>query len=275
METDEALEVYKESGKELKQRIRRAKRGHEKSLANWIKENPKAFYTYAKSKRVTWERVGPFKDKEGNLCVEPDDVGEVLNEYFVSVFTKEKELVEDDVREGSVEYQSQVAIKKERVLCILKSMKVDRSPGPDGIYPRILTEAREQIAGALTGIFVSSLATGEVPEDWKIANVVALFKKGSRDNPTNYKPVSLILVVGKLLGKILGEKIYSHLEANGHISDRQHGFVRWRSCLTNLIEFFEEVIKMIDEGKVVHVVYMVFSKAFDKVPHGRLVHSIR
>eukprot|EP00061_Rhincodon_typus_P009059 g32237.t1 len=148
------------------------------------------------------------------------------------------------------------------------SIKVNRSPGPDGIYPRILRKAREQIARALTDIFVSSLATDEVPDKWRITNVVPLFKKGSSDNPGNYRPVSLTLVAGRLLEKILRDKTCTHLEAHGLIGDRQHGFVRGRSCLTNLIEFFEEVMKIIDEGKAVDVVYMDFSKAFDKVPHG-------
>ena len=88
-----------------------------------------------------------------------------------------------------------------------------------------------EIAEALTEIFISSLATGEVPEDWRIANVVPLFKKGIRDNPGNYRPVSLTSVVGKLLEKILRDRIYSHLETNGLIGDRQHGSVKGKSCL--------------------------------------------
>eukprot|EP00061_Rhincodon_typus_P014886 g42247.t1 len=110
---------------------------------------------------------------------------------------------------------------------------------------------------------------GEVPEDWRITNVVPLFK-GSRDNPENDRPVSLTLVVGKLLEKILRDKIYTHLEANRLISNGQHGFVLRTWCFTNLIEFFEEMTNMIDEGKAVYVVSMDFSKCFDKVPHGRL-----
>ena len=82
-------------------------------------------------------------------------------------------------------------------------------------------------------------------------------------------------MVGELLERILRDRIYSHLEISGHISERQHGFVKGRSCLTNLIEFFEEVTKMIDEGRAVGVVYMDFSKAFDKVPHGRLVQKVK
>eukprot|EP00061_Rhincodon_typus_P015144 g42662.t1 len=79
-------------------------------------------------------------------------------------------------------------IKKEVTLGLLKSIKVDKSPGPNGIYPRLIREAREEIAGALTKIFISSLAPGEILEDWHVASVVPLFKKVNRDNPGNYRP---------------------------------------------------------------------------------------
>ena len=169
---------------------------------------------------------------------------------------------------------SHVEGKKEVILRFLRNIKVDKSPASEGIYLIILREAREEIAGTLTEVFVSSLATGEVPEDWRIANVVHLFKKGSKNNPGNYRPVSLTSMVGKLLERNLRDRIYSHLEINGRISERQHGFVKGRSCLTNLIEFFEEAMKMIDEGRAGDVVYMDFSKAFDKIPHGRLMQKV-
>eukprot|EP00061_Rhincodon_typus_P004277 g22194.t1 len=79
-------------------------------------------------------------------------------------------------------------VKKEVVLGLLKTIKVDKSLGPDGIYPRLLKEVREEIVGALTKILVSTLATEEVPEDWQIANAVPLMKKGNRDNLGNYRP---------------------------------------------------------------------------------------
>ena len=98
LKTDKALEEYKENRKELKQGLRRAKRGHEMSLAGWIKEIPKAFYAYIRGKRVAKERLGPLKDSGGNLCMQPDEVGEVLNEYFASVFIKEKDVVDGECR---------------------------------------------------------------------------------------------------------------------------------------------------------------------------------
>ena len=86
----------------------------------------------------------------------------LLNEYFASVFTKEKDLVDDESGKRCVDSLSHIEIIKEEVLWFLRNIKVDKSPEPDGIYPRILREAREEIAGALREIFVSSLATGEV-----------------------------------------------------------------------------------------------------------------
>ena len=86
--------------------------------------------------------------------------------------------------------------------------------------------------------------------------------------------MSLTSGVGKLLEGILRDRIYRHLERQVLIRDSQHGFVSGKSCLTNLIELFEGVTKKVDEGTAVDVVYMDFSKAFDKVPHGRLLHQV-
>eukprot|EP00061_Rhincodon_typus_P010363 g34598.t1 len=166
-------------------------------------------------------------------------------------------------------------IKEEVVLDLLNSIKVDKSPSPDGIYSTLLREAREEIHGALTKVFVSSLTTGQVLKDWRVANVVPLFKKANRDNQGNCRLVSLTLMVGKLLERILTDRIYAYSEMRGLIRDSQHGFVQDRSCLTNLIEFFKEVTKVINEGRVVDVVYIDFSKAFDKVPHGRLIQKMK
>ena len=118
------------------------------------------------------------------------------------------------------------------MLEVLKRIKVDKSPGPDEVYPRTLWEAREEIAGPLAEIFESSIVTGEVPEDWRVANIVPLFKKGCRKKPGNDRPVNLMSVVGKLLEGILRDRIYRHLKRQGLIRDSQHDFVSGKSCPT-------------------------------------------
>eukprot|EP00061_Rhincodon_typus_P005747 g25627.t1 len=90
---------------------------------------------------------------------------EILNEYFALVFTQEKDMDDSEVCVEHTHMLGHFEIKKEVVLGLLKSIKVDKSTGPDGIQPSLLREAIEEIVGALTGTSVSSLATGEVPED--------------------------------------------------------------------------------------------------------------
>eukprot|EP00061_Rhincodon_typus_P010093 g34117.t1 len=116
------------------------------------------------------------------MCLEVKDVSEILNEYFASVFTKEKDMEDSEICVEHANMLAHFEFRKEVLFGLLKSIKVDKCPGLDGIYSRLLREAREEIPGALTKIFTSSLATGEIPEDWQVANVVPLFKKGNSDN---------------------------------------------------------------------------------------------
>eukprot|EP00061_Rhincodon_typus_P003595 g20472.t1 len=115
-------------------------------------------------------------------------MGEVLNEYFSCVYRGERH----ELGEVSGDILGTVHITVEKVLEVLEHMKVDKCSGPDQIYPRTLQEARKEIAGALAYIFASSLATGKVPEDWRVVNVVPLFKKDCKEKPGNYRPVSLV-----------------------------------------------------------------------------------
>uniref|UniRef100_K7F0K2 Reverse transcriptase domain-containing protein n=1 Tax=Pelodiscus sinensis TaxID=13735 RepID=K7F0K2_PELSI len=114
-------------------------------------------------------------------------------------------------------------------------------------------------------------STGVVPLDWRIANIVPIFKKGEKSDPGNYRPVSLTSVVCKILEKILKEKVVRDIEANGNWDKLQHGFTKGRSCQTNLISFFEKVTDFLDKGNAVDLIYLNFSKAFDTVPHGELL----
>ena len=121
----------------------------------------------------------------------------------------------------------------------------------------------------LNNIFRRSVNTGIVPEIWRQANVVSIFKKEDRTSPANYRPISLSSVVGKLLESIIARNIREHLDKHKLINESQHGFTKGKSCLTNLLSFYKRVYEAADDDNSYDIVYLDFSKAFDKVPHLR------
>ena len=128
---------------------------------------------------------------------------------------------------------------------------------------------------ALANFFNLSLEEGIVPSELKEANITPLFKKGSRNKPEHYRPVSLTSVVCKLLETLIRDHMVEFLVKHKLINTSQHGFLKARSCLTNLLCFFEEITKWVDDGSPVDVVYLDFQKAFDKVPHQRLLLKLK
>ena len=200
-------------------------------------------------------------------------MAEVLNEYFSSVFTTEDISslpVPFTKFEGNKsEHLGQLFVTPVMIANKIKKMKDNKSPGVDGIPPKLLKEIVEQISTPL------AKEEGIVPSEWKEANITPLFKKGSRNKPENYRPVSLTSVVCKLLETLIRDHMVEFLVKYNLINTSQHGFLKARSCLTNLLCFFEEITKWVDDGSPVDVVYLDFQKAFDKVPHQRLILKLK
>jgi ribonuclease P/MRP protein subunit RPP40 len=138
----------------------------------------------------------------------------------------------------------------------------------------MLKELASELKDILTIIFTRSMAEGKVPEDWRSANITPIFKKGRKCEAGNYRPVSLTSHVCKVLESIIKDSIVEHLNKNELLNETQHGFRSKRSCLTNLLIFMEKVSDYVDQGCPVDVVYLDFQKAFDKVPHERLLLKI-
>ncbi|CAM5178145.1 unnamed protein product [Eretmochelys imbricata] len=147
--------------------------------------------------------------------------------------------------------------------------------GPDTLHPRVLKELADVIAEPLAIIFENSWQSGEVLDDWKKANEVPIFKKGKKEDPGNYRPVSLTSVSGKIMEQVLKESILKHLEKRKVIRNSQHGFIKGKSCRTNLIAFYDEITGSVDEEKAVDVLFLDFSKAFDTVFHSILASKLK
>jgi hypothetical protein len=120
---------------------------------------------------------------------------------------------------------------------------------------KILTENAAIISRPLKLLYQKSMETGKVPVDWKKTNVTAIYKQGCSDTAGNYRSVSLTSHVSKVLESIIQDSVVNHLDKNKLIYKTQHGFVKGRSCLTNLFEFLEDVTEYVDQGSPVDVIY--------------------
>ena len=169
---------------------------------------------------------------------------------------------------SSIEITEDIVIKK------LKKIKINKSPGPDKIHPRVLREISQAICKPLQIIFQTSINTRKLPDEWKHAQVTAIFKKGAKTKPQNYRPVSLTCIICKILESIVRDKIIDHMTDNKLFSPKQFGFISGRSTTLQLLHVLKIWTEIIDQGGELNVIYCDFMKAFDKVPHKRLVHKI-
>ena len=160
------------------------------------------------------------------------------------------------------------------VLKLLTGLKTNKAIGPDLVSTRFLKDNADEIAPIFTRLFQHTLASGEVPKDWQTTNVIAIYKKGPRSEPSNYRPVSLTCVGSKMLEHIIYHSVMEHLEQNNILVSNQHGFRSRHSCETQLLITIEDIASRINEKKQVDMLILDFSKAFDTVAHQRLIKKL-
>ena len=124
-------------------------------------------------------------------------------------------------------------------------------------------------------LYNQSLQSGQLPLDWKCANIIPVFKKGVKSEASSYRPISLTSQIIKILESIICDSTHKLIADHNLIHPHQHDFVPRKSCLTYLLESFQDWIHSVDEGFGVGIIYLDYKKAFDIVPHRRLLHKIK
>ena len=267
-------QAYVNARNAVRREVRRAVKEHEKELSKESKKDPKKFWNYSRRKLKPRPRIS--KLRVGQEVYEKDEEkARVLNDYFSSVFTNEDETNLPDLDQKDLLYELQeLLVTPDMVSKELRDLNPSKSPGPDGMHPFFLKEVAEQLAYPLSILFNQSIGEGDIPREWKEANVVPIHKKGDREDPGNYRPVSLTSVICKVLEALIRDHLLDHLLVNKLISKCQYGFMAGRNSQTNLLDCKEDWGEALDAGLGVDVIYLDLRKAFDTVPHQRLCRKM-
>ena len=252
---------------------------------------PKKLFSLIKNAKQDSHGVSPLKDKDSGIMLSQNkDKATLLNKQFQSVFSqlsplKLSQLCIDKLQDyfsGRIPKKFQcnypkmpeIIIDLKGILKLLSNLNPDKAPGPDRIKPIVLKELREELAPIIQLLFQKSISTGKIPTDWTKANVSPVFKKGSKSDPANYRPISLTCILCKVMEHIIASKLTQHLNQYNILYDLQHGFRDRRSCETQLIQLVEDLGRQLVKGKQVDLVLLDFSKAFDKVSHPKLLFKL-
>ena len=215
--------------------------------------NPKVIWNYINGKSKTKSAIGDLHTDYNNETSAKTESNiekvEILSEFFSSVFVTEPDgdIPQIPARDVKKEMTS-VWLTETETQKALSSLKVNKSPGPDGIHPRLLKELSSTISVPLALLYNQSIDTGMVPSAWKEAHVCAIYKKGNKSLAGNYRPVSLTSVVCKTMETLVRNKLIKHMKANSLFSNKQYGFISSRSITLQLLTVLDELTRALDNG---------------------------
>ena len=199
---------------------------------------------------------------------------EILSNQFKAVFANKDADTIPDMDSSGVSDIHPLEFQTKGIVSLLRNINTKKASGPNGISCWVLKEAAEEIAPFLQFIFNQSLTAGQVPGDWKCANVTPVLKKGSKKEASNYRPVSLTSVPCKILEHIIFHYIMESLGRTSCTCQLPAWIRRGHSSESQLITIVEHLARNLDHGKQTDVLLLDFSKAFDTVPHKRLLKKL-
>jgi hypothetical protein len=270
--TQQAWATYKEYNYRFTRLVNNKYNEYIRECTENINERPKMFWSLVNS--MGKDRSYPeAMIYNGRTLKNDQEIADGFNEFFTSVFTQPEANPEiPDVIPTVNPNLANIRIDEEETMKLLKSIDPTKAMGADNLSGKVIIECAESLCESVTRIINRSLEEGHVPKSWKHAQVCPVFKKGEKTEVTNYRPISLLTI----LSKIMERCVYSHII--GHIKPlldpRQHGFLSGRSTITQLLEVYEDISKLVDRRGQVDVIFLDLSKAFDSVPHTYLLRKI-
>jgi hypothetical protein len=280
----EHLQVFRRLRSEYQSKIRDQKRRFEEekysNLTNRANEDPKRWWSLLKTvykNADIHDPLPPLKDNDA-IITDNREKSSLFNNFFLSASTldtSEARLPDRTNIVPDVNTLNDIVVSEEEVGDQISCLNCSKSYGPDSISPRFLKNGGDKIVTTLTYIFNLSLATKTFPESWKLANVIPVHKKDDKSEVNNYRPISLLSVVGKIFERIVFKHVYNFLRDNYVISSAQSGFRPGMSTVTQLLEVYDSFCQALDNSQEVRAVFLDISKAFDKIWHEGLLYKLK
>ena len=213
--------------------------------------------------------------KNGNHFNSPEDKASLFNSYFCDQSTiddSQATLPPCDIPNNIL---NEIHITADDVSDVLRLIDTTKACGPDFISPKLLREGGPSLSHHLANLFNNSLNESTFPSDWKLANVIPVYKKGDKTDVANYRPISLLSCIGKVFERCVFKHLHNYIVANNLITPLQSGFTPSDSATFQLIDLYNTFVKALDDGKEVRVIFCDISKAFDRVWHRGLLFKLR
>ena len=268
---------YTRFSKEVKGEIRLAKnRFFNNLLEKNMRVDSRRFYKLVNTKRV--DKTGiPSLSVGSRLYHDPLEKAELLNSTFSEVYQRES--ASSDMPQMGLSPYSEMPdyeILPDGVLTLLKKQRENKAAGSDGISPVLLRNLAEVLARPLACLYNKCYDLGMCPRMWCSAFVCPIYKsRGSRSDPNMYRPISLTPICCKIYEHILVSNMMKFFDEKKIIKDEQFGFRRGRSCELQLLMFTDDVLNSYENDRQLDAVFLDMSRAFDKVPHLRLLEKIQ
>ena len=264
---------YKQLRNKVVQLLRIAKKKYLKKASF---EGSKRFWKAVKNIRNPSNQSIPVLREDSIVATSNAEKASLLNKTLARNFNYNFPVLSPpNIQEYIIYPTSEVLCSEDEVFSLLCTVDVSKASGPDGISGYMLKGTAEAITPTLTQLFNLSLKTGTVHKAWKASSVVPIPKLNKpSNNPNDYRHISLLPIVSKLLEKHVYKLLWDHLTNNEFISDSQWGFCPNKSTVTALLSTFHAVYQMMEKDFDVSLIFLDIRKAFDSVPHQPLIQYL-
>ena len=202
---------------------------------------------------------------------------ELLNRTFAQHFnSKQPPLGPTDIPSVNPDdLHVNILCSEEEVYELLCSLDTTKASGSDNISAHMLKKTALSITEAITTLFNISITLGELPDEWKVSHITPIPKPGDHSNPSNYRPISLLSILSKLLEKHVANLLTKHIQSHSPLSSHQWGFSRGKSTTGALLTAVDHWLRLLEEGVDICAVFLDYRKAFDTVPHRNLLEKLK